>query len=149
MKFLPVILRKKDMSAKIAEINRTKGAAFLEQNKTAAGVQVTPSGLQYKILHAGDGVNPAREDRVTVHYRGTTIDGAEFDSSHARGAPATFALANVIAGWTEGLQLIGQGGRIMLYIPADLAYGDRSPSTKIRPGSTLVFDVELIAVERE
>lgn len=134
------------MSAKIAEINRAKGAAFLDENRKAEGVCERPSGLQYKIIAAGDDVKPAREDMVTVHYRGTTIDGAEFDSSHARGMPATFALENVIAGWTEGLQLIGQGGRIMLYIPADLAYGDRTPSTKIRPGSTLVFDVELLGV---
>jgi FKBP-type peptidyl-prolyl cis-trans isomerase len=137
------------MSAKIAEINRAKGAAFLDENRKVEGVRETPSGLQYKIISTGDAVKPVREDMVTVHYRGTAIDGAEFDSSHARGMPATFALENVIAGWTEGLQLIGQGGRIMLYIPAGLAYGDRSPSTKIRPGATLVFDVELLAVDRE
>lgn len=136
------------MSLKIAEINRAKGAAFLAENKKQDGVVETQSGLQYKILTPGDDVKPTAEDMVTVHYRGTTIDGGEFDSSHARGAPATFALQSVIAGWTEGLQLIGQGGRAMLYIPADLAYGDRSPSTKIRPGATLVFDVELIAVDR-
>lgn len=136
------------MSLKIAEINRAKGAAFLAENKKQDGVVETQSGLQYKILTPGDDVKPTAEDMVMVHYRGTTIDGGEFDSSHARGAPATFALQSVIAGWTEGLQLIGQGGRAMLYIPADLAYGDRSPSTKIRPGATLVFDVELIAVDR-
>jgi FKBP-type peptidyl-prolyl cis-trans isomerase len=137
------------MSLKIAEINRAKGAAFLAENKKQEGVVETPSGLQYKIIAPGDDVKPAPEDMVTVHYRGTTIDGGEFDSSHARGAPATFALQSVIKGWTEGLQLIGQGGRVMLYIPADLAYGDRTPTTKIRPGATLVFDVELIAVDRE
>lgn len=137
------------MSIKIAEINRAKGAEFLAGNKNAEGVHETPSGLQYKITEAGDDVKPTAADMVTVHYRGTTIDGTEFDSSHTRGMPATFPLENVIAGWTEGLQLIGQGGKITLYIPADLAYGDRSPSTKIRPGSTLLFDVELIAVDRE
>lgn len=133
---------------KIAEINREKGAAFLAENKTKDGVQETESGLQYKIIDSGDDIKPAAEDMVTVHYTGTTIDGGEFDSSRTRGAPATFALQSVIAGWTEGLQLIGQGGRVMLFIPADLAYGDRSPSTKIRPGATLVFDVELIAVDK-
>ena len=136
------------MSNKIAEMNRAKGAAFLADNKKQDGVIETASGLQYKITAAGDGVKPTAEDMVTVHYRGTTIDGAEFDSSFARGMPATFALQSVIGGWTEGLQLIGQGGKATLYIPADLAYGDRSPSTKIRPGSTLVFEVELIAVDR-
>ena len=133
---------------KIAEMNKERGAAFLAQNKETAGVVETASGLQYKITAAGDDVKPAAEDMVTVHYRGTTIDGTEFDSSFARGMPATFALQSVIAGWTEGLQLIGQGGKVTLYIPADLAYGDRSPSTKIRPGSTLVFEVELIAVDK-
>ncbi len=137
------------MSVKIAEMNRAKGAAFLADNKQNDGVIETPSGLQYKITAAGDDVKPAAEDMVTVHYRGTTIDGTEFDSSFARGMPATFSLQSVIAGWTEGLQVIGQGGKATLYIPADLAYGDRSPSTKIRPGSTLIFDVELIAVDRE
>lgn len=136
------------MSVKIAEINRAKGAAFLADNKQQDGVIETASGLQYKITAAGDDVKPAAEDMVTVHYRGTTIDGAEFDSSFARGMPATFSLQSVIAGWTEGLQVIGQGGKATLYIPADLAYGDRSPSTKIRPGSTLIFDVELIAVDK-
>lgn len=135
------------MSIKIAEINRAKGAAFLAANKEQDGVCETASGLQYKIVEAGAGARPAASDMVTVHYRGTTIDGVEFDSSHARGRPATFALQSVIAGWTEGLQLIGEGGRVILYIPADLAYGDRSPSTKIRPGSTLVFEVELLAVD--
>ena len=133
--------------SKIAEINREKGAAFLTENKTKDGVQETASGLQYKIIDSGDAVKPTAEDMVTVHYRGTTIDGGEFDSSHARGAPATFALDGVIAGWTEGLQLVGQGGKITLFIPADLAYGDRTPSTKIRPGATLVFDIDLIAVD--
>lgn len=133
---------------KIAEINREKGAAFLAENKTKDGVQETASGLQYKIIDSGDDVKPTAEDMVTVHYTGTTIDGGEFDSSRTRGTPATFALQSVIAGWTEGLQLIGQGGRVMLFIPADLAYGDRSPSTKIRPGATLVFDVELMVVDK-
>lgn len=137
------------MSAKIAAIHRAKGAEFLAQNKANDGVVETASGLQYKIIAAGDDVKPTAADMVTVHYRGTTIDGAEFDSSHARGRPATFALENVIAGWTEGLQLIGQGGKAILYIPADLAYGDRSPTTSIRPGSTLIFEVELLAVDRE
>lgn len=136
------------MSIKIAEINRAKGAAFLEENKKQPDVQETQSGLQYKILEQGDDTRPAATDMVTVHYSGTTIDGAEFDSSHTRGMPATFPLDNVIAGWTEGLQLIGQGGRVMLYIPSELAYGDRSPSTKIRPGSTLIFDVALLDVTR-
>jgi FKBP-type peptidyl-prolyl cis-trans isomerase FkpA len=139
-------MKEKQVPMKIAEMNKERGAAFLAQNKENDGVIETASGLQYQIMVEGTGDKPGADDMVTVHYRGTLIDGTEFDSSYARGEPATFPLSGVIAGWTEGLQLVGQGGTIKLFIPSDLAYGDRSPSTKIRPGSTLIFDVELLDI---
>jgi FKBP-type peptidyl-prolyl cis-trans isomerase len=120
--------------------------AFLLENAEREGVQVTASGLQYEILNAGEGRRPTRESEVTVHYRGTLIDGTQFDASYDRGVPATFLLNRVIAGWTEGLQLIGEGGQIMLYIPSELAYGQEGRPPVIHPGATLVFEVSLIEV---
>ena len=126
--------------------NRQLGEIFLLENLENDGVQSTASGLQYKVLEAGTGTqHPIATDKVTVHYHGTLIDGTVFDSSVDRGEPITFALNQVIPGWTEGLQLMVEGEKSRLFIPSNLAYGDRSAG-KIKPGSTLIFDVELIGI---
>ncbi|MFU8877636.1 MAG: FKBP-type peptidyl-prolyl cis-trans isomerase [Wenzhouxiangellaceae bacterium] len=129
-----------------ARINLEEGEAFLAANAERDGVQVTESGLQYRVLEAGDGASPAATDRVTVHYRGRLINGVEFDSSYSRGEPATFGLNQVIPGWTEGLQLMREGGRYEFFIPSDLAYGEQGRPGPIGPNSTLIFEVELIEV---
>jgi FKBP-type peptidyl-prolyl cis-trans isomerase FklB len=129
-----------------AQDNLAKGEDFLAKNATVEGVTTLPSGLQYKVIKAGSGPSPKRTDQVTVHYRGTLIDGTEFDSSYSRNQPATFQLDRVIPGWTEGLQLMQQGARWQLYIPAGLAYGETGSGARIPPNSALVFDVELIKV---
>lgn len=125
---------------------KEEGQAFLEMNKTAEGVKTTASGLQYKILTPGTGKNPTATSSVTVHYTGKLVDGAIFDSSVQRGTPATFPLNQVIKGWTEGLQLIKEGGKAILYIPYDLGYGERGAGGQIPPFATLIFEVELIKV---
>jgi FKBP-type peptidyl-prolyl cis-trans isomerase len=127
--------------------NESKGVAFLEENGKREGVITLESGLQYEIITAGDGASPAATDRVTTHYRGTLIDGTEFDSSYSRGRPATFPVNGVISGWTEALQLMKAGAKWKLYIPGDLAYGERGSPPKIGPNSALVFEIELISVE--
>ena len=132
-------------SAASAE-NKTKGAAFLAENKKKEGVVELASGLQYKIIKEGKGKKPTATDKVKVHYVGTTIDGEEFDSSIKRGSPAEFKLNEVIAGWTEGLELMPVGSKYMLYVPSNLAYGDRGSSGLIKPGSTLIFEVELLDI---
>jgi FKBP-type peptidyl-prolyl cis-trans isomerase FklB len=119
-----------------------EGKKFMEQNAAKPGVKTTASGLQYRIIEAGKGKTPKATDQVTVNYRGTLTNGNEFDSSYKRGEPATFRLDGVIKGWTEGLQLVGEGGKIQLVIPPELAYGNRGPLAH----RTLVFDVELITV---
>ena len=106
-----------------------------------------PSGLQYRIVAEGSGKTPKSADTVTVHYRGTLIDGTEFDSSYSRGKPATFGVNRVIAGWTEALQLMKEGARWQLFIPPDLAYGEKGAGSKIPPNSSLIFDVELLSVQ--
>jgi FKBP-type peptidyl-prolyl cis-trans isomerase FklB len=115
---------------------------FLEENAKKEGVVTTESGLQYQIIEPGTGKTPGAADKVTVNYQGTLVDGKEFDSSYKRGKPATFQLNGVIKGWTEGLQLIKEGGKIKLYVPPELAYGDRGPMAN----RTLIFDVELLSV---
>ncbi|WP_207060818.1 FKBP-type peptidyl-prolyl cis-trans isomerase [Motiliproteus sp. SC1-56] len=132
-----------------AKENQAKGEAFLAANSERDGVVTTASGLQYKILEAGEGDKPKASDTVQVHYRGTLIDGTEFDSSYSHGGPATFPLNGVIPGWTEGLQLIAEGGKAELYIPAELAYGARGMGPVIGPNSTLVFEVELLDINPE
>ena len=131
----------------LAEKNRKVGAAFLAENGKKEGVRTTGSGLQYTVLREGDGQTPEASDQVRVHYRGTLIDGTEFDSSHKRGEPATFSVGGVIAGWTEGLQLMTVGSRYRLFIPSELAYGERGSRGKIGPNETLIFEVELLAIE--
>ena len=125
--------------------NKTEGEAFLAANKTKEGVVTLPSGLQYKILTAGTGPKPAASDSVVCNYRGTLIEGKEFDSSAKRG-PATFPVSGVIKGWTEALQLMPLGAKWQLVIPANLAYGERGAGAEIGPNSTLVFEVELISI---
>ena len=129
------------------EKNRTEGEQFLAANKAKPGVVALPSGLQYKVLVEGQGETPKPTDTVTVHYRGTLLDGTEFDSSYSRGQPATFPLNRVIKGWTEGLQLMKPGGKMELYIPSDLAYGANGSGAKIAPNAALKFEVELISVQ--
>ena len=132
------------------EKNLKEGEEFLAVNAKKAGVKVTPSGLQYKVLKAGDGKGktPKAADTVRVHYHGTLIDGSVFDSSVDRGEPAVFGVNQVIPGWTEVLQLMKEGDKWQVYIPARLAYGPRGPSPQIGPNSTLIFDVELLGIEK-
>lgn len=127
--------------------NRKIGDAFLADNKAKEGVVALPSGLQYKILTAGTGPKPTATDSVVCNYRGTLINGTEFDSSYKRGQPATFPVSGVIKGWTEALQLMPVGSKWQLFIPADLAYGDRAAGADIVPGSTLIFEVELVSIQ--
>ena len=126
---------------------KAEGQAFLAQNAERAEVTVTASGLQYEVLEAGAGESPEATDQVTVHYTGKNLDGSVFDSSVERGEPATFGLNQVIAGWTEGVQLMKPGAKYRFYIPSDLAYGERGAVADIAPGATLIFDVELISVK--
>ena len=126
---------------------KAKGAAFLAENKKKDGVIETPSGLQYKVVKMGTGAKPSATDKVKVHYHGTLIDGTVFDSSVQRGEPITFGLNQVIAGWTEGVQLMPVGSKFIFYIPSNLAYGDRAAGS-IKPGSTLIFEVELLDIEK-
>ena len=121
-------------------------AAYLATNRTKPGVVVTPSGLQYRIITAGTGRKPNASDQVTVHYRGTLIDGTEFDSSYKRNQPATFPVGGVIAGWIEALQMMPEGSKWELVIPANLAYGSRGAGGVIPPDATLIFEVELIKI---
>lgn len=122
------------------------GKEFLGKNAQREEVTVLPSGLQYEVLKAGDGPKPASSDKVTVHYHGTLLDGTVFDSSVDRGQPATFGVTQVIQGWVEGLQLMPQGAKWRLFIPYDLAYGERGAGGKIGPYSTLIFEVELLKI---
>jgi FKBP-type peptidyl-prolyl cis-trans isomerase len=127
--------------------NLAVGQAFLKENASKPGVHTTPSGLQYKVITEGHGKSPKATDTVLVHYKGTTIDGTEFDSSYKRNEPISFPLNGVIPGWTEGVQLMKEGGKIELFIPSNLAYGSRGAGGVIAPDSTLIFDVELLKVQ--
>ncbi len=140
--------REAEMQA-IATKNKEEGEAFLAKNKSADGVQSTASGLQYKVVTTGAGPKPAATDTVKVHYVGTLLDGTEFDSSVARGEPAQFALNAVIPGWTEALQLMPVGSKYTLWIPSELAYGDRGTPGPIGPNATLKFEVELLEIVKQ
>lgn len=140
--------KSEEKQKKFAEENKKKGQAFLEENKKKNGVFTTASGLQFVIVEEGTGKKPVETDTVTVNYTGKLIDGKIFDSSIDRGQPATFPLNAVIPGWIEGLQLMKEGAKYVFFIPSELAYGDYSPGEVIPPGSTLIFEVELISVKK-
>ncbi len=153
MQFTPEVANKvfsdynRAMQMKASEKARMEGKKFLEENKKRTGVVTTASGLQYEVMKRGTGtVSPKETDKVEVHYHGTLINGDVFDSSVERGQPATFGLNQVIKGWTEGLQYMHEGDKYKFFIPSELAYGDRSAGPKIKPGSTLVFEVELLKI---
>lgn len=129
-----------------AEKNKTEGAKYLAENGKKKGVTTTKSGLQYAVITEGKGAKPKATDKVTVNYRGTLIDGTEFDSSYKRGQPVTFPLNGVIKGWTEALQLMNVGSKYRIVLPSELAYGDRGAGPKIGPNSVLIFEVELLGI---
>ena len=144
----------KEMAAKqaekgkmLAEKNKTEGETFLAENKKKEGVTTLPSGLQYKVIKAGTGKTPKAEDTVVTHYRGTLLDGTEFDSSIKRGEPATFNVKEVIPAWTEALQLMKVGDKWQLFVPAALGYGEEGAGRMIGPNATLVFEVELLEIK--
>jgi FKBP-type peptidyl-prolyl cis-trans isomerase FklB len=139
--------KKAEEVKKLGEKNKAEGEAFLSANKRKPGVVTLPSGLQYKVITKGKGRSPKAADTVTVNYRGTLIDGSEFDSSYKRGEPATFPVNGVIKGWTEALQLMKQGSKWELFIPPVLAYGEKGAGNVIGPNATLVFEVELLSVK--
>jgi len=134
---------------KLTEKNKKEGEAFLAENKKKPGVKTTPSGLQYKVIKAGTGKKPKLTDTVTTHYRGTLLNGTEFDSSYRREKPASFPVNGVIPGWTEALQLMEEGAKWQLFIPPNLAYGERGAGREIGPNSTLIFEVELISIQEK
>ncbi|MBI5047910.1 MAG: FKBP-type peptidyl-prolyl cis-trans isomerase [Deltaproteobacteria bacterium] len=143
----------KEMTAKqaermkvLAEKNKKDGEAFLTENKKKDGVKTTSSGLQYKIIKAGNGAKPKTTDTVTVNYRGTLIDGKEFDNSYKRGEPATFPLNGIIPGWVEALQLMPVGSKWQLFLPPSLAYGERGSGREIGPNMALIFEVDLVSI---
>jgi FKBP-type peptidyl-prolyl cis-trans isomerase FklB len=142
-------LRKKqqEMAQQVGDANKKQGLVFLEANKTKDGVVALPSGLQYKVLKEGTGPKPAPTDTVVCNYRGTLLDSTEFDSSYKRGQPATFPVTGVIKGWTEALQLMPVGSKWELFVPAELAYGERGAGGQIGPNATLVFEVELLSIQ--
>lgn len=129
-----------------AQKNLEEGNAFLEENKTREGVHTTESGLQYEVLKEGTGEKPSADDRVKVQYHGTLLDGTVFDSSVERGEPATFGVSQVIPGWTEALQMMKEGAKWKIYLPADIAYGERGAGQDIGPNTTLIFEVELLEI---
>ena len=141
-------LRSKQLEEQFGE-NKAAGEKFLAENAKKEGVVTTESGLQYKIIKAGKGEIPTKESTVKVHYKGTLIDGTEFDSSYSRKEPAKFGVTNVIKGWTEALQLMPVGSKWELYIPQELAYGERQSGSHINPFSALVFEVELLEIEKK
>ena len=128
--------------------NKEAGEKFLAENKTKAGVMTTPSGLQYKIITKGTGAIPADTSKVKVNYKGTLIDGTEFDSSYKRKEPATFRVNQVVKGWTEALKMMPVGSKWELYVPSELGYGSRDTGGQIKPFSTLIFEVELLDIEK-
>lgn len=140
-----VSAKQQEHLAKVGDENKTKGAAFLAENAKKDGVKVTASGLQYKVITEGKGKKPKADDKVSVHYKGTLLDGTQFDSSYERGQPAEFPVNGVIQGWVEALQLMTEGSKWQLFIPSELAYGDRG-TPNIPPHSVLTFEVELLSI---
>jgi len=146
-----MLAKQKELLAKQKKVglkNKAEGEKFLAGNAKKEGVKTTASGLQYQVIRSGDGVKPKVTDKVKVNYEGRLIDGTVFDSSYKRGQPVTFPLNRVIKGWTEGLQLMSVGSKYRLFLPPELAYGASAPGNKIGPNSTLVFDVELLSIEK-
>ncbi|MBU1097911.1 MAG: hypothetical protein CVV23_04335 [Ignavibacteriae bacterium HGW-Ignavibacteriae-2] len=143
-----MIAKKDSENKKLGEVNLKAGTEFLEANKMKEGVITLPSGLQYKVITKGNGPKPLETDKVTVHYKGTFIDGKEFDSSYKRNQPATFPVIGVIPGWTEALKLMSVGDKWNLYIPYNLAYGENGKAPVIEPYQTLLFEVELLNIEK-
>jgi FKBP-type peptidyl-prolyl cis-trans isomerase FklB len=141
--------QQQEKTQQAAAANKTEGEAFLAANKSKDGVVTLPSGLQYKILTAGTGPKPTASDSVKCNYRGTLINGTEFDSSYKRGQPATFAVGQVIKAWTEALQLMPMGSKWQLFVPSSLAYGERGAGAEIGPNATLIFEVELLSIEEK
>lgn len=142
----------KEMMVKQTEVakkNKAEGEAFLSENKKKEGVKALPSGLQYKVIKAGTGKKPKSNDTVTAHYRGTLINGTEFDSSYKRGQPVSFQVSGVIPGWTEALQLMEVGAKWQLFIPSNLAYGEQGAGRDIGPNATLIFEVELVSIQEK
>ncbi len=142
-----VTQRKEAEAKKISDTNKQEGQQFLATNKSKPGVVALPSGLQYKIVKEGTGPKPAATDTVVCNYRGTLINGTEFDSSYKGGQPATFPVDKVIKGWTEALQLMPVGSKWEVYVPSDMAYGERSPGPEIGPNSTLIFEIDLLSIQ--
>ena len=144
-----MMAKQEELAKKLGEKNKKEGEAFLAENKKKEGVKTLPSGLQYKVVKAGTGKKPKLTDTVTTHYRGTLIDGTEFDSSYRRGQPVSFPVAGVIPGWTEALQLMEEGAKWQLFIPPNLAYGERGGGRDIGPNATLIFEIELISIQEK
>jgi FKBP-type peptidyl-prolyl cis-trans isomerases 1 len=142
-----LMAKKAETMQKQSEKNKADGEKFLAENAKKAGVKTLPSGLQYKVITPGKGKTPKASDTVTVHYKGTLIDGTEFDSSYKRGEPASFPVSGVIPGWVEAIQLMKEGAKWQLFIPPNLAYGERGAGRDIGPNATLLFEVELISVK--
>lgn len=150
MAFQKELMAKREQQMKVlGEKNKKEGESFLAENKKRAGVTTLPSGLQYKVFKAGTGKTPTDTNTVTVHYRGTLIDGTEFDSSYRRGQPATFQVKGVIPGWIEALKLMQEGAKWQLFIPPNLAYGERGAGSVIGPNATLIFELELISIQEK
>ncbi|MBI5967497.1 MAG: FKBP-type peptidyl-prolyl cis-trans isomerase [Deltaproteobacteria bacterium] len=144
-----MMAKQEELTKGLGEKNKKEGEAFLADNKKKEGVKTLASGWQYKVIKAGTGNKPQITDTVTTHYRGTLIDGTEFDSSYRRGKPATFPVKGVIPGWTEALQLMEEGAKWQLFIPPHLAYGERGAGRAIGPNVTLIFEIELISIQEK
>ena len=143
------IAKKQELEKQLGEKNKKEGSSFLAENQKKEGVKTLPSGLQYKVIKSGSGKKPKLDDTVTTHYRGSLIDGTEFDSSYRRGKPVTFPVNQVIPGWTEALQLMEEGAKWELFVPSNLAYGEKGAGNEIGPNATLIFEVELISVQEK
>ncbi|MFQ5937001.1 MAG: FKBP-type peptidyl-prolyl cis-trans isomerase, partial [Acidiferrobacterales bacterium] len=143
------VYQQKQMEARLALAtkNQQTGEAFLTANKEKEGVVALANGLQYKVIEAGSGKKPKASDTVVVHYRGRLINGEEFDSSYSRGEPASFQVSGVIDGWQQALQMMSVGAKWQVFIPSDLAYGQRGAGESIGPNETLIFDIELLAIK--
>jgi FKBP-type peptidyl-prolyl cis-trans isomerase FklB len=141
-----IMAKQAEIGKKLGDKNKQEGAAFLAENKKKPGIVTLPSGLQYKILKDGTGKSPKATDSVTTHYRGTTLDGKEFDSSYKHGQPATFMLGAMIPGWIEALQLMKVGSKWQLFIPSNLAFGENGAGQDIGPNATIIFEVELLGI---